>query len=73
MQDDDRRLTEAAMWRVRLTETGSTPEFEAWLREPENQASWDLLARPWNFFDEAADAPGVDGSVIDTRVGKTFG
>jgi len=57
MQDDDRRLTEAAMWRVRLTETGSTPEFEAWLREPENQASWDLLARPWSFFDETADAP----------------
>jgi len=57
MHDDDHRLTEAAMWRVRLTETGPTPEFETWLREAENQAAWDLLSRPWNFFDEVADAP----------------
>jgi transmembrane sensor len=57
--DDDHRLTEAALWRVRLTETGATPEFESWLREPENQAAWDMLARPWNFFDEVADAPEI--------------
>jgi transmembrane sensor len=57
MHDDDHRLTEAAMWRVRLTETGPTPEFETWLRDAENQAAWDLLSRPWNFFDEIADAP----------------
>jgi transmembrane sensor len=56
-RDDDRHLTEAAMWRVRLTETGATPEFEAWLRDPENQAAWDMLSRPWSFFDEIADAP----------------
>jgi len=57
IQDDERRLTEAALWRVRLTEPGATPEFETWLREPENQAAWDLLSRPWNFFDDVADAP----------------
>jgi len=57
MREDDDRLTEAALWRVRLTETGTTPEFEAWLRDPENQAAWDLLSRPWNFFDDVADAP----------------
>jgi len=55
--DDENRLTEAALWRVRLTETGATPEFEAWLREPENQAAWEMLSRPWNFFDDVADAP----------------
>jgi len=58
-RDDDRHLTEAAMWRVRLTETGATPEFEAWLGDPENQAAWDMLSRPWNFFDEVADAPEI--------------
>ena len=40
----ERRLIEAAAWRLRLTEDGATssPEFEAWLREPANQAAWSV-------------------------------
>lgn len=55
----DRRLEEAAAWRLRLTETGqrTTPDFQAWLREPGSQAAWDMLSRSWNFFDDVAQAP----------------
>jgi transmembrane sensor len=53
----DGRLAEAAAWRLRLTESGSSPEFEAWLRQPENQAAWDQVSRSWNFFDSVAQAP----------------
>lgn len=56
---DGRCLQEAAAWRLRLTEAGqkTTPEFQAWLREPANQDAWDLVSRSWNFFDEIAQAP----------------
>ena len=55
----ERRLIDAAAWRLRLTEDGATssPEFEAWLREPANQAAWNQVSGPWAFFDEVAHAP----------------
>lgn len=59
-QDDDgQRLHEAAAWRLRLTESGqrTTPDFQTWLREPENQKAWDELSRAWNFFDDVAQTP----------------
>jgi len=57
----DRRLAEAAAWRLRLTEadTRSSPEFEAWLGEPENQVAWDQVSRSWNFFDGVAQSPEI--------------
>jgi transmembrane sensor len=60
-QDDENRLAESAAWRLRLTEAGvrTSPEFEAWLREPGNQAAWDQVSRPWNYFDETDDAPAM--------------
>lgn len=60
-QDAEDRLAESAAWRLRLTEAGvrTSPEFEAWLREPGNQAAWDQVARPWNYFDDVANAPAM--------------
>jgi transmembrane sensor len=60
-QDDENRLAESAAWRLRLTEAGvrTSPEFEAWLREPGNQAAWDQVSRPWNYFDETDNAPAM--------------
>lgn len=56
---DDRRLHAAAAWRLRLTESGqrTSPEFQAWLREPANQKAWDEISRSWNFFDDVAQTP----------------
>lgn len=53
------RQAEAARWRAVLAETeaGSTPEFEAWLAEPENRTAWIQISVPWNFLGEHADAP----------------
>jgi len=55
------RLSEAAAWRVRLTEAGlrSSPEFESWLRDGDNQAAWNQVARAWNYFDDVAQAPEI--------------
>ena len=55
----ERRLIEAAAWRLRLTDDGATssPEFETWLREPANQVAWNQVSGPWAFFDEVAHAP----------------
>lgn len=57
--EDDRRLHEAAAWRLRLAESGqrTTPEFQAWLREAANQKAWDDISRGWNFFDDVAQTP----------------
>jgi transmembrane sensor len=69
----DRRLAEAAAWRLRLTEadTRSSPEFEAWLGEPENQAAWDQVSRSWNFFDGVAQTPEMtaarEAALADAR------
>ena len=55
----EQRLVEAALWRLRLIEAGveTSPEFEAWLREPDSRSAWDQVSRPWDYFDEIAHAP----------------
>ena len=73
-QDATDRLAESAAWRLRLTEAGvrTSPEFEAWLREPGNQAAWDQVSRPWNYFDDVANAPALiaarEAAVADARL-----
>ncbi|MEI9988583.1 MAG: FecR domain-containing protein [Rhizomicrobium sp.] len=56
---EDRRLAEAAAWRVRLTEieAESTPEFETWLEEPGSDRAWARVTGPWNYLSEHANAP----------------
>ncbi|HEX4271049.1 MAG TPA: FecR domain-containing protein [Rhizomicrobium sp.] len=54
-------LAQAAAWRVRLSEAGadSTPEFEAWLQIPDNQAAWHQLSCSWDYFDQIAQSPEI--------------
>jgi transmembrane sensor len=54
--DADRRLAEAARWRVRLAETGadSSLEFEAWLANRGNRQAWERVSRTWSCFDGQA-------------------
>jgi transmembrane sensor len=56
---EDRRLAEAARWQMRLAEADihSTPDFEAWLREPGNRAAWEQVSAPWDYFDHVAHDP----------------
>ena len=56
---EDKRLAEAAAWRVHLTEidTDTTEEFEIWLREPANARAWARVSRPWNLFGTQAHEP----------------
>jgi transmembrane sensor len=56
---EDRRLAEAARWQLRLAEADihTSPEFEAWLREPGNRAAWDQVSAPWDYFDQVAHEP----------------
>jgi transmembrane sensor len=55
----DQRLMQAAHWRNRLSELGAdtTPEFEAWLREPVNREAWEQVSAPWDFLGEHRGAP----------------
>lgn len=55
------RLTEAAAWRVRLSETGvaSTTEFERWLEMPGSRTAWNQLSRSWDCFDQLAQTPDM--------------
>ncbi len=55
----ERRLQEAAAWRLRLTEgDGRTSlEFEFWLRQEGNQAAWDQVNQAWDMFGGLADEP----------------
>ena len=59
--DGERKLAEAAGWRVRLTEAGvdSTLEFDLWLRIPGNREAWEQVSRSWNYLDSIADTPDV--------------
>ncbi len=59
--DVQTRLDEAAAWRVRLAEAGlhSSPEFETWMRDTENQAAWNEVSRAWSYFDGVAEAPEI--------------
>jgi transmembrane sensor len=54
-----RRLTEAAAWRVRLTEEDAetSEAFEAWLADPQNEAAWDHVQAPWREIGEKATSP----------------
>jgi transmembrane sensor len=55
-------LTQAAAWRVRLTQTdaASCPEFAAWLAtDPRNVAAWKQVQEPWDLVGEHATAPEV--------------
>jgi transmembrane sensor len=56
---EDRRLAEAARWQLRLAEADihTSPEFEAWLREPGNRMAWDQVSAPWDYFDRVAHDP----------------
>ena len=60
-RDDEalRRLTEAAAWRVRLTEddADTSEAFEAWLADPLNEAAWDQVQAPWREIGEKATSP----------------
>ena len=70
---DDRRLAEAAAWRVRLTEDGNrtSPEFEAWLREPDNRVAWEQISGPWDYFDQVAHVPEMvqarEAALLDAK------
>ena len=61
LEDMQARLAEAAGWRVRLTEADvrSTPEFEVWLRDSDNQTAWAQVSRAWNYFDGVSQAPEI--------------
>ena len=53
-------LSEAASWRVRLTEDGSaaTPEFEAWRSlSPDHQRAWAAVDSPWQYLGDQRSAP----------------
>jgi len=60
-QDMESRLSEAAAWRVRLAEAGqrTSPEFEAWSNDSDNQAAWVQVSRAWDYFDDLAQAPEI--------------
>ncbi len=60
--DHSQRLTIAAAWRARLTESDDRlfVEFEAWRREdPRNAAAWSNVQTPWELLGEHASAPAV--------------
>lgn len=57
-----RRLAEASVWRVRLSEAGleSSAEFEAWLAsDPTHPAAWTRVQAPWNATDENSTGPEI--------------
>jgi len=60
-EDMQVRLTQAAAWRVRLTEADmrSSPDFDAWLQDPDNQAAWTQVSRTWNYFSGVSQAPEI--------------
>ena len=58
--DETNRLTEAAAWRVRLTELGveSTEAFEGWLTaDPKAADAWRHVQTVWDHFDDHVAAP----------------
>jgi transmembrane sensor len=53
-------LSEAARWRVRLTEEGAeaTAEFEAWRAlSPEHELAWAIVDTPWRVLGEQGSTP----------------
>jgi transmembrane sensor len=59
--DAERRLTEAAAWRVRLAEAEAhtSPAFEHWLSEARNLTAWQQVSRGWEMLDDLARAPAM--------------
>jgi transmembrane sensor len=60
--DPAHRLTAAAAWRARLTESTDEirDEFAAWLLEdPRNAAAWRKVQAPWELLGEHASAPAI--------------
>ncbi len=57
----DPRLTQAARWRILLTEADAEtcPAFEAWLSDPQNRAAWEQVCAPWNFLADVAREPDL--------------
>src|SRR5262249_2629246 len=56
------RLSQAAAWRVRLTENNvqGCPELSAWLAEdPRNAAAWSRVQNEWHLFGGHATAPEI--------------
>ncbi len=73
-QDEvDRRLAEAAQWRIRLAEDDErTPvEFEHWLSDPENRDAWQQVWHSWEMLGDLARAPAImnarDAAVADAQ------
>jgi transmembrane sensor len=61
-ESDTSRLTQAAAWRVRLTENDleGCAELSAWLAEdPRNAAAWKRVQDDWAFFAEHANSPEI--------------
>lgn len=55
-----RRLAEASVWRVRLSQADleSSREFEVWLAsDPENPAAWARVQAPWAVTEDSATSP----------------
>ncbi len=65
--DELRRLQEAAVWRVRLTEdgVGSSEAFETWRADAGNAAAFDEIDEPWRRMGEEGASP----EAISARVG----
>jgi transmembrane sensor len=61
-EDDTPRLTQAAGWRVRLTENDldGCPELSGWLAEDtRNAAAWRRVQENWSLFGEQANSPEI--------------
>lgn len=54
-----RRLAEASLWRVRLSEAGleSCAEFEGWLADPSNLIAWKRVQVSWGITEDFTVAP----------------
>lgn len=53
------RIAEAAAWHAHIHESdlSTTPEFEAWLRDPDNAHAWGQTVAVWDFLGSQAKQP----------------
>lgn len=53
------RIAEAVAWHTHIHESdlSTTPEFEAWLRDPENAQAWGQTVAVWDFLGSQAKQP----------------
>jgi transmembrane sensor len=57
MSEAERRLEEAAAWRLRMAENeghGSL-EFDLWLRQPANRSAWEQVTAAWGAFEDSRE------------------